>query len=303
MPNNRFFNHPKHPIPLFLSQILPLKFSFHSQCHAGFVRQYAHQSDVLGCKMRFTVFFPAAAETAPVPVIYYLSGLTCTDENFTQKGGAQRVAAEQDIALVMPDTSPRGLGIPGEDDSYDFGSGAGFYLNATQEPWLKYRMYDYIITELPAVLRTLPNLNVDVASVMGHSMGGHGALTLGLRNPTAFKSISAFSPICNPSKVPWGRKAFSGYLGPNEDDWKQYDATELVSSYSGPKLNILIDTGTDDEFLKEQLHPWAFEEAAAGKVNLLSHQRPGYDHSYFFIATFVEEHIRFHAQFLKAKST
>ena len=252
--------------------------------------------------MRFSVFYPPDAETVPVPILYYLSGLTCTDENFMQKGGAQHAAAEHGIALIAPDTSPRGLDkIPGEDDSYDFGSGAGFYLNATAAPWsTSYRMYDYIITELPAVLRTLPNLDVDNASITGHSMGGHGALTLALRNPTMFKSVSAFAPICNPSQVPWGRKAFTGYLGKNEEDWKRYDATELAASYKGPALDVLIDTGTDDAFLKEQLHPWAFEEAAAEKLQLKSKLRVGYDHSYFFIASFVAEHIHFHAKRLKA---
>ena len=161
--------------------------------------------------MKFSVFFPAAADTTKVPVLYFLSGLTCTDENFMQKSGAQRYAAELDIAIVTPDTSPRGLNIPGEDDDWDFGTGAGFYLNATQEPWLKYRMYDYIMSELPQVLRGMnTNLDVDNCSISGHSMGGHGALTLGLKNPTAFKSVSAFAPICNPTKVPWGQKAFKG---------------------------------------------------------------------------------------------
>ena len=250
--------------------------------------------------MKFSVFFPPDAETQPVPLLYYLSGLTCTDENFQQKGGAQRVASDYGIAIITPDTSPRGLGIPGEDDSYDLGTAAGFYLNATQKPWLNYRMYDYILTELPSVLRDLnQNLDVDNASVFGHSMGGHGALTLALKNPTVFKSVSAFSPICNPTKVPWGQKVFTNYLGAeNQEEWKQYDATELVSAYSGPSFDVLIDTGTDDEFLKEQLHPWAFEEAAVGKLHLKSNLRVGYDHSYYFIATFVEDHIKFHAKHL-----
>ncbi|KAL4538508.1 hypothetical protein Ndes2526B_g03191 [Nannochloris sp. 'desiccata'] len=272
-----------------------------NKCHGGFVRQYKHESTVLGCSMKFSVFFPPEAETRPVPVLYFLSGLTCTDENFMQKAGAQRVASEHDIAIVTPDTSPRGLGIPGEEDSWDFGTGAGFYLNATAEPWSKnYQMYDYILNELPATLRGLDkNLDVETASIFGHSMGGHGALTLALRNPASFKSTSALAPICNPSKVPWGQKAFRNYLGANEEEWKQYDATELVSRYSGPSFEVLIDTGTDDEFLKEQLHPWAFEEAAAGKLHVKSNLRVGYDHSYFFIATFVEEHIKFHAKHLK----
>lgn len=269
----------------------------------GFVRKYKHQSTVLGCSMNFSVYIPEEAETVPVPIILYLSGLTCNDDNFMQKAGAQRAASEHAIALVAPDTSPRGLNIPGEDDSYDFGSGAGFYLNATEAPWnTNYRMYDYIVHELPYVLKSIKNLDVDNCGIMGHSMGGHGALTIAIKNPTLFKSVSAFSPICNPSQVPWGKKAFSGYLGLDESTWKQYDATELVKECTGlEKLDILIDTGTDDEFLKEQLHPWAFEEAAAEKaLNLKSHMRVGYDHSYFFIASFVSDHVEFHAKRLKA---
>lgn len=253
--------------------------------------------------MNFSVYIPEEAETVPVPIILYLSGLTCNDDNFMQKAGAQRAASEHAIALVAPDTSPRGLNIPGEDDSYDFGSGAGFYLNATEAPWnTNYRMYDYIVHELPYVLKSIKNLDVDNCGIMGHSMGGHGALTIAIKNPTLFKSVSAFSPICNPSQVPWGKKAFSGYLGLDESTWKQYDATELVKECTGlEKLDILIDTGTDDEFLKEQLHPWAFEEAAAEKaLNLKSHMRVGYDHSYFFIASFVSDHVEFHAKRLKA---
>ena len=274
------------------------------QCFGGFMRQYKHQSAVLSCEMKFSIYFPTASETQPVPIIYYLSGLTCTDENFAQKAGAQRYANEHDVALVLPDTSPRGLTLPGEDASYDFGSGAGFYLNATKDPWAKhYRMYEYILNELPSVLRSSSfagSLDVENASIMGHSMGGHGALTIALKNPSAYKSVSAFAPICNPTQVPWGKKAFEGYLGTeNQEAWKEYDATELVKGYTGPALDVLIDTGTDDEFLKEQLHPWTFEEAAAGKLNLKSNLRVGYDHSYYFISTFVEDHIRFHVKRLQ----
>lgn len=269
----------------------------------GLVRRYRHQSAELGCAMHFSVFIPpvAVASGAAVPVIYFLSGLTCTDENFTQKAGAQRKAAELGVGLVAPDTSPRGLGIEGEEDSWDFGTGAGFYVDATAEKWQRYRMYSYITQELPAVLRaTTPELDVGTASIMGHSMGGHGALTMALRNPTAYKSASAFAPICNPTQVPWGQKAFAGYLGEGWEEAaaQQYDATELVKRYDGPQLPVLMDTGTDDEFLKTQLHPWTFEEAAKGKLKLESRMQLGHDHSYYTIATFVDDHVTFHAKYL-----
>lgn len=269
----------------------------------GWVRKYKHQSAELGCEMVFSVFFPpaAAVQGAQVPVVWYLSGLTCTDDNFIQKAGAQRHAAELGLALVAPDTSPRGLGIEGEDDSWDFGTGAGFYVDATADKWKNYRMYSYILRELPQVLRTLPGLDLDNASICGHSMGGHGALVMALKNPGAFKSVSAFAPICNPTQVPWGQKAFAGYLG---DGWqeagKAYDATELVKGYSGPQLPVLMDTGAADEFLQTQLHPWAFEEAAKGKLQLTSRMNEGYDHSYFTIASFVTDHLDFHARYLLA---
>ncbi|KAI7842211.1 hypothetical protein COHA_004124 [Chlorella ohadii] len=242
----------------------------------GWVRKYRHQSTELGCEMVFSVFFPpaAAVQGAKVPVVWYLSGLTCTDDNFIQKAGAQRRAAELGLALIAPDTSPRGLGVEGEDDGWDFGTGAGFYVDATADKWKQYRMY---------------------------SMGGHGALVLALKNPSAFKSVSAFAPICNPTQVPWGKKAFAGYLGDGwQEEGKAYDATELVRGYSGPQLPVLMDTGLDDEFLKTQLHPWAFEEAAKGKLQLTSRMNEGYDHSYFTIASFVSDHLDFHAQYLLA---
>ncbi|GAB4819149.1 hypothetical protein N2152v2_006195 [Parachlorella kessleri] len=246
-------------------------------------------------------------------VVLYLSGLTCTDENFMQKAGAQREAAELGLALVSPDTSPRGVDVPGAGDDWDFGFGAGFYLNATREPYSKnFHMYDYITKELPEVLRSLHELDMDRVSLMGHSMGGHGVLTIGLKNPTAYKSVSAFSAICNPSQVPWGQKgeavlrqgactSLSGYLGEDKEQWRQYDATLLAEAYSGPSsLPILMDTGTDDDFLKVQLHPWAFEKAIEGKVQLTSRMQEGYDHSYFFISTFVADHLQFHAKHLHA---
>ena len=257
---------------------------------------WTHESAVCGCTMRFGIYLPSQAEHEKVPALYWLSGLTCTDENFASKAGAQRVAAELGVAIVMPDTSPRGLSLPGEDDSYDFGSGAGFYLNATQSPWVgHYNMYDYVVSELPALI----NANFPVAgervSISGHSMGGHGALTIALKNPAKYRSVSAFSPIVAPTQVPWGQKAFRGYLGEDENSWKQYDATELVESrqFDG---EILIDQGDADDFLKEQLKPQLFAEAcrSAGQpLNL--RMQAGYDHSYFFIASFIEDHLRFHA--------
>ncbi|KAI3438012.1 hypothetical protein D9Q98_000455 [Chlorella vulgaris] len=265
----------------------------------GLVKRYAHQSTQLGCKMHFSLFTPPAATNGnKVPVVYFLSGLTCTDENFTQKSGAQRKAAELGLALVAPDTSPRGLGIEGEDESWDFGTGAGFYLDATVDKWRQYRMYSYITEELPALLRSLPELDVDNASIMGHSMGGHGALVIGLTKPT-YKSISAFAPICNPSVVPWGQKAFEGYLGEGwQEAGKRYDATELVRQYNGPVLPVLMDTGTDDDFLEKQLHPWTFEKAASGKLEVENRMQPQYDHSYYTIATFIDDHLAFHAKHL-----
>jgi S-formylglutathione hydrolase len=260
---------------------------------------WTHESAVCGCTMRFGIYLPSQAEHEKVPALYWLSGLTCTDENFATKAGAQRVAAELGVAIVMPDTSPRGLSLPGEDDSYDFGSGAGFYLNATQSPWVgHYNMYDYVVSELPALI----NANFPVAgervSISGHSMGGHGALTIALKNPAKYRSVSAFSPIVAPTQVPWGQKTFRGYLGEDENSWKQYDATELVESrqFDG---EILIDQGDADDFLKEQLKPQLFAEAcrSAGQpLNL--RMQAGYDHSYLFIASFIEDHLRFHADAL-----
>jgi S-formylglutathione hydrolase len=249
--------------------------------------------------MRFAIYLPPQAEHGKVPVLYWLSGLTCTDENFATKAGAQRVAAELGMAIVMPDTSPRGLNLPGEDDAYDFGSGAGFYLNATQAPWAgHYNMYDYVVTELPEQVNANFAVDGERVSISGHSMGGHGALTIALKNPDRYRSVSAFSPIVAPSQVPWGQKAFTGYLGDDKEAWQQYDATELVRQrqLSG---EILIDQGGADDFLAEQLQPNLFEAACkeAGQKLTLRLQ-PGYDHSYFFIASFIEEHLRFHASSL-----
>ena len=262
---------------------------------------YSHDSEICGCTMRFSLFRPPQAAKGPVPVVWWLSGLTCTEENFTVKAGAQRVAAELGLMVVAPDTSPRGIGNPGEDDAYDFGSGAGFYVDATIEPWSRnYRMYSYVTEELPAVVAA--NFPADMAAqgIFGHSMGGHGALTIHLKNPDTYRSVSAFSPICAPMRCPWGEKALAGYLGADREAWQNYDASELVRTRPS-KAKILIDQGAADQFLEEQLKPDLLVEAceAAGQHFELRMQ-PGYDHSYFFIASFIEDHLRHHAGALQA---
>lgn len=257
---------------------------------------WTHESRSCGCQMRFAIYLPPQAANQKVPLLYWLSGLTCTDENFATKAGAQRVAAELGIAIVMPDTSPRGLDLPGEDESYDFGSGAGFYLNATEAPWAgHYNMYQYVVAELPALINEKFPVDGNRISISGHSMGGHGALIIALKNPAVYRSVSAFAPIVAPSQVPWGKKAFSGYLGDGQENWRQYDATELVRQTQLPG-EILIDQGASDDFLEEQLQPQLFAAACgeSGQKLQLRMQR-GYDHSYFFIATFIEDHLRFHA--------
>jgi S-formylglutathione hydrolase len=263
-------------------------------------RIYKHDSRSIGLPMRFSVFLPAQASSKNVPALFYLAGLTCTEETFPIKAGAQRYAAEHGIALIAPDTSPRGADIPGEKDAWDFGAGAGFYVDATREPWAqRYRMYSYVTQDLrEAVLAELP---VDGAKlgIFGHSMGGHGALVLALRNPEIYRSVSAFAPIAAPSQCPWGVKAFSGYLGEDREAWKQYDASELVKQASRFEGGILIDQGLADQFLKEQLHPDVFERNAreAGQdVTVRRHE--GYDHGYFFISTFIGDHIAHHARVL-----
>mmetsp|Transcript_23619 Transcript_23619/g.42050 ORF Transcript_23619/g.42050 Transcript_23619/m.42050 type:complete len:291 (-) Transcript_23619:489-1361(-) len=281
--------------------------SFNKQ-HGGYNRRYRHTSKELGCEMVFTVYFPPVANASKVPVVFYLSGLTCNDENFITKAGAQKYASELGVALIAPDTSPRGLGIDGESQSWDFGVGAGFYVNATEEKWKNWRMYDYISKELPSLLQEdtefQDKLDMTRVSIMGHSMGGHGALVIALRNSSAFKSISAFSPICNPSRVPWGIKAFTGYLGEDQESWKQYDASELLRSLQGASLPLLVDVGSADSFLVgsvNQLRPEALEEAAKAIAYPLELRiQEGYDHSYYFISTFIEDHLRFHAKHLFA---
>lgn len=267
----------------------------------GWHKQYQHTSTVLNCDMRFAIFLPEkAGPKSPVPVLYWLSGLTCTDENFMQKAAAFKKAAELGIAIVAPDTSPRGEGVPDDPDGkYDFGLGAGFYLNATQEPWKKhYQMYSYVVNELPELIETYFPVTPDKA-ISGHSMGGHGALTIGINNPEAYVSISAFSPICHPSIVPWGEKAFRHYLGEDKTTWQQYDAVSLINKHP-VTTPILVDQGDADDFLHEQLKPETLLAAAqANNVPLTLRMQPGYDHSYYFIQTFIDEHLEFHAEHLR----
>lgn len=269
----------------------------------GWVRRYRHRSHTLDCDMEFGLYLPPQAKQGPVPALWWLSGLTCTDENFMQKAGAQRLASKLGLALVCPDTSPRGTDLPGEHDDWDFGSGAGFYLNATQQPWqAHYQMYDYVTRELPALVEASLPLNGQ-KSVSGHSMGGHGALMCGLRDPDLFTSVSAFSPICHPSECPWGIKAFSHYLGDDRNLWSEWDATQLLGKATKQKP-ILIDQGGDDDFLGDQLKPGSLEQAAiCCHYPLELNIRPGYDHSYFFVASFIEDHLRYHARALGLNGT
>lgn len=279
-----------------------------SRMFGGHVQKWTHASNSTKTPMTFTVFLPPQAleAGARVPVLYYLSGLTCTDDNFTHKAGAQRAAAACGIALVAPDTSPRGAGVEGEDESYDFGTGAGFYVDATTEKWRQnYNMYSYITKELPLLIGAQFPVDTARMGITGHSMGGHGALTIALRNPNLFRSVSAFAPICNPTRCLWGKKAFNGYLGSVEAG-KEHDATELML-FRGPFpefADILIDQGEADSFFSgevNQLLPANFADACKAKgqkLTLRTHE--GYDHSYFFIASFIDDHVAFHAKLLKA---
>lgn len=271
----------------------------HRRCFNGWQDVYQHQSTSLNCTVNFGIYLPDAVETKKLPVIYWLSGLTCTEQNFITKAGAQRYAAEHEVIIVAPDTSPRGEGVV-NDEAYDLGIGAGFYLNATQEPWKKhFQMYDYIVNELPQLIEgQFPATNIK--SIFGHSMGGHGALTIALKNPGKYKSVSAFSPIVAPTQVPWGEKAFTAYLGENKISWKAWDTVELVSQ-SIEKIPLLIDQGLNDEFLEKQLKPEILKKMCE-KMNhpLTLNLREGYDHSYYFISSFVGEHIAYHAKNLKA---
>ena len=258
-----------------------------------------HDSAVLGCTMRFSVFLPPQVSNGQrVPVLYWLTGLTGTDENFSTKSGAQRVAAQLGLALVIPDTSPRGEHVP-NDEAYDLGQGAGFYLNATQAPWQKnFQMFDYITCELPSLIEQNFPVN-DKRAISGHSMGGHGALMIASKLPQRFVSVSAFAPIANPMRCPWGQKAFAAYLGDDQQAWKAYDTVELLKAH-GLSLPMLVDTGTADEFLEKQLNTDALIAVAAKLPNARVRYQDGYDHSYYFVSTFMEEHLRFHASYLLA---
>lgn len=271
-----------------------------NRCFGGTQAVYSHQSSETKTPMRFSVFTPDHEAGQKLPVLWYLSGLTCTEENFTVKAGAQRYAAEHGIIVIAPDTSPRGANIEGEDDSYDFGSGAGFYVDASQSPWdLHYRMYSYITRELPALVFNELDADAGRQGITGHSMGGHGALTIALKNPEVYQSVSAFSPICSPTQCPWGHKALGGYLGQDQQSWLEYDTVELIQSGKKITGTILVDQGKADDFLDEQLKPELLQRACAENgqdLNLRIHN--GYDHSYYFIATFMGDHIAHHASVL-----
>lgn len=266
-----------------------------NRCFGGTVGFYSHHSETCNGNMRFAVYQPPQATSEPVPVLYFLSGLASTEENFMVKAGAQRFAAKYGLMLVAPDTSPRDTGIAGENDDWDLGTGASFYVDATVEPWRShYQMYSYVVHELPAVIAEHFPVQAQNKSIFGHSMGGHGALVCALKNPELYKSVSAFAPIAAPMRCPWGQKAFTHYLGSDEITWRTYDASVLVGE-AQYKRSILIDQGAADPFLTKQLLPNVFEQACAAvdqPLNLRFHQ--GYDHSYFFISTLIEDHIRHH---------
>ncbi|MDO6459935.1 S-formylglutathione hydrolase [Granulosicoccaceae sp. 1_MG-2023] len=265
----------------------------------GFLNRYTHDSQSCQCEMTFSVYLPPQAEKGPVPTVYYLSGLTCTDDNVRTKAGAQRYAAELGVALVMPDTSPRGEDVPDEPERYDLGKGAGFYVDATTERWAKhYQMYSYVTRELPELVEAELPLQKGLRSITGHSMGGHGALICALKNPGMYKSVSAFAPICHPLRCGWGEGCFGAYLGDDREAWKAWDATELVLAGANPG-EILIDQGDADEFLADQLYPQDLKDACAKTgVSINARMQPGYDHSYHFISTFIGEHLAFHAKAL-----
>ena len=275
-----------------------------SRCFGGRQQTYRHPSSSCECDMQFAVFLPPAAEDGPVPALYWLSGLTCSEENFSVKSGAQRYAADLGLALIIPDTSPRGVDIPGQDEVINVGTGAGFYVNATEHPWsAHYRMYDYVSRELVEVVNANLPVDAERKSISGHSMGGHGALVVGLRNADAYRSISAFAPISAPSRCPWGQEAFAAYLGPDESAWAAYDTCAVVCSQpSGHEL--LVDQGSADPFRELQLRPDDLKAAcrAAGQP-LQLRERSGYDHSYYFVGTFIGEHLQFHARALRPEAS
>jgi len=266
----------------------------------GWLNRYEHQSSSCNCTMTFSVYLPPQAENEKVPAVYWLSGLTCTDDNVRTKAGAQRYAAELGLALIMPDTSPRGDDVADDPERYDLGKGAGFYVNATQAPWsAHYQMYDYVTKELPELIEAELPVIPGLRSISGHSMGGHGALICALKNSDMFRSVSAFAPICNPINCGWGEGCFSNYLGDDKESWKAYDATELVKAGAKP-LPLLIDHGTGDEFLAEQLYPQNLKKACEERDFALTlRMQEGYDHSYHFIATYIGEHLEFHSKHLK----
>jgi S-formylglutathione hydrolase len=267
-------------------------------CFGGTQRFYRHQSSEIGLPMRFSVFLPPAAAKKPVPALFYLAGLTCNEETFMTKAGAQRIAAEEGLILIAPDTSPRGAGVLGETDNWDLGVGAGFYVDATVAPWNQhYRMYSYVLELYKLVLVEFP-IEPSRVSVMGHSMGGHGALVLALRNPTLFSSVSALAPICAPSEAPWGEKCFGAYLGNDHQKWLDYDACALMAKRTTPfPGGILIDQGLADRFLQSQLYPHSFEQACKKAVQpVVIRRHQNYDHGYYFISTFIDEHLRFHSR-------
>lgn len=263
---------------------------------------YSHLSNVLGCSMKVGVYFPPQAEQGePLPALTYLAGLTCTEETFAMKGGAQQFAAERGIILIAPDTSPRGIGIEGEDDNWDFGTGAGFYIDATNGNWANhYRMESYITRELQDLMAHSFKVDIDRQGIFGHSMGGHGALTLGLKHPGIYKSISAFAPICSPTRCPWGEKAFTGFLGDDREEWKKHDAVEIIRALKKAEHKpILVDQGLNDEFLEAQLKPDLLEKAANDTgFPLTLRQHEGYDHSYYFMSTFMKDHLEYHAKMI-----
>ncbi len=276
-----------------------LQYMSQNKVAAGWHKQYQHDAKTVNCTMKFAIFLPPnASESNRVPVLYWLSGLTCDDQNFMQKAGAFKKAAELGIAIVCADTSPRGEGVADDENGdYDLGLGAGFYVNATQAPWnTHYQMYDCITQELPTLIESHFPVTAK-KSISGHSMGGHGALVIGLKHQDAYHSISAFSPICNPINSPWGKKAFASYLGDKQIDWRAYDACELIKE--GCRLPILVDQGEADQFLEEQLKPELLIKAAnVNNADLLLRMQAGYDHSYFFISSFIDDHLDFHAQHL-----
>ena len=270
-------------------------------CHGGTLEVWEHTSAALNCEMKFSVFLPQAASKGKCPAVTFLSGLTCTHDNFTTKANAYKKAAELGLIVIAPDTSPRGDDVADDADSYDFGKGAGFYINATEQPWAKhYQMESYITDELYKLLPKHFPILADKQSIMGHSMGGHGALTLFFKYPGQYQSVSAFAPIVAPSQVPWGEKAFTGYIGSNKEEWLKHDACELVKKSHAKDRTILVDQGLGDNFLAEQLKPELFEKACSEAGQALTlRQHKGYDHSYYFIQSFMDDHLAHHAEYLK----